>query len=112
MAKSCGYIITVEDFSDLSKIIPLICKIYPNGEADVNQFHSDGGIARMLANLLEADLIFEDIQTVIGTGLNAYTQVPCLKDDEFGKIKTLNRLALKSLLNQMIHSNQMAVLNL
>ena len=50
MAKSCGYIITVEDFSDLSKIIPLICKIYPNGEADVNQFHSDGGIARMLAN--------------------------------------------------------------
>ena len=82
MAKSCGYIITVEDFSDLSKIIPLICKIYPNGEADVNQFHSDGGIARMLANLLEADLIFEDIQTVIGTDLNAYTQVPCLKDDE------------------------------
>ena len=82
MAKSCGYIKIVEDFSDLSKIIPLICKIYPNGEADVNQFHSDGGIARMLANLLEADLIFEDIQTVIGTGLNAYTQVPCLKDDE------------------------------
>ena len=36
----------------------------------------------MLSNLLEADLIFEDIQTVIGRGLNSYTQVPCLKDDE------------------------------
>ena len=45
---------TVEDFSYQKSVI---YKIYPNGEADVNQFHSDGGIARMLANLLEADLI-------------------------------------------------------
>ena len=47
----------------------------------------------MLANLLEADLIFEDIQTVIGTGLNAYTQVPCLKDDE---LIWKNKLTMKT----------------
>ena len=82
MAKSAGFILTIEDFNDLSSVIPLLCQIYPNGSADVNEFHSEGGIARLLANLLEGDLIYKDIQTVAGFGLEHYTKTPYL--DEMG----------------------------
>jgi phosphogluconate dehydratase len=82
MAKSAGFILTIEDFNDLSSVIPLLCQIYPNGSADVNEFHSEGGIARLLANLLEGDLIYQDIQTVAGFGLEHYTKTPYL--DEMG----------------------------
>jgi phosphogluconate dehydratase len=82
MAKSAGFILTIEDFNDLSSVIPLLCQIYPNGSSDVNEFHSEGGIARLLANLLEGDLIYQDIQTVAGFGLEHYTKTPYL--DEMG----------------------------
>jgi len=80
MAKSAGFILTIEDFNDLSSVIPLLCQIYPNGSADVNEFHSEGGIARLLANLLEGDLIYHDIQTVAGFGLEHYTKTPYLDE--------------------------------
>jgi phosphogluconate dehydratase len=80
MARSAGFILTIEDFNDLSTVIPLLCKIYPNGSADVNEFHSEGGIARLLANLLEGDLIYKDIQTVAGLGLERYTKTPYLDE--------------------------------
>ena len=80
MAKSAGFILTIEDFNDLSCVIPLLCQIYPNGSADVNEFHSEGGIARLLENLLEGDLIYKDIQTVAGFGLESYTKTPYLDE--------------------------------
>jgi phosphogluconate dehydratase len=80
MAKSAGFILTIEDFNDLSCVIPLLCQIYPNGSADVNEFHSEGGIARLLTNLLEGDLIYQDIQTVAGFGLEHYTRTPYLDE--------------------------------
>ena len=76
MARSAGYILTIEDFNDLSCIIPLLCQVYPNGTADVNEFHSEGGIARLLSNLMEGDLIYKDIETVAGFGLESYTKIP------------------------------------
>lgn len=86
MARSAGYIIEIEDFNDLSQIIPLLCQIYPNGNADVNEFHAEGGIARLLTNLIAGGLIYEDIQTVAGLGLSHYTKVPFI---ESSKDKTL-----------------------
>ena len=76
MARAAGYQINPQDFNDLSSIIPLLCQIYPNGIADVNEFHAEGGISRLLMNLLEADLIFNDIETVAGFGLELYTKTP------------------------------------
>ena len=78
MARSAGYIITIEDFNDLSSMIPLLCQIYPNGNADVNEFHSEGGVARLLKNLIDGELIYEDIHTVAGLGLSHYTKVPTI----------------------------------
>ena len=76
MARAAGYQINPQDFNDLSSIIPLLCQIYPNGTADVNEFHAEGGISRLLMNLLEADLIYNDIETVAGFGLELYTKTP------------------------------------
>ena len=80
MARSAGYIISPEDFNNLSSVIPLLCQVYPNGKADVNEFHAEGGIARLLTNLLDADLIYENIQTVAGLGLQKYTKIPTIND--------------------------------
>jgi phosphogluconate dehydratase len=80
MARSAGFILTIEDFNDLSSLVPLLCQIYPNGTADVNEFHAEGGIARLLSNLLEGDLIYSDIETVAGFGLEHYTKIPYLDE--------------------------------
>ena len=80
MARCAGYIISPEDFNNLSSVIPLLCQVYPNGKADVNEFHAEGGIARLLTNLLDADLIYENIQTVAGLGLQNYTKIPTIND--------------------------------
>ena len=80
MARSAGYVIVPEDFNNLSSVIPLLCQVYPNGKADVNEFHAEGGIARLLTNLLDADLIYENIQTVAGLGLQNYTKIPTIND--------------------------------
>ena len=82
MARACGFIIDVKDFAELSKAIPLICKVYPNGKADVNEFHSAGGIGLLIKNLLQEDLLFNDVETVVGNGLEAYTKSIQLKENE------------------------------
>ena len=96
MARSAGYIITNQDFNDLSLTVPLLCQIYPNGNADVNAFHEEGGIARLLTNLLEADLIYEDIQTVAGLGLTNYTKIPSCNNNEKEKIEWKKLVSTKS----------------
>ncbi len=82
IARAAGIIIDWDDFSELSKIIPLLAKVYPNGEADVNQFHQAGGVAYIISQLLKAGLLHEDVMTVMGKGLSHYTQNPVLVDDK------------------------------
>ena len=43
MARAGGIILTLDDFADLSKAVPLLTRIYPNGTADVNHFTAAGG---------------------------------------------------------------------
>ena len=53
--------------------MPLLARIYPNGLADVNHFHAAGGMGFLIRELLDAGLLHEDVQTVWGDGLRAYT---------------------------------------
>ncbi len=78
MAKAAGVILDLEDFADLSAATPLMAKIYPNGLADVNHFHAAGGLAYLIAQLLDAGLMHEDVTTVAGDGLALYTREPKL----------------------------------
>ncbi len=78
MARAAGIIITLEDFEDISAITPLMAKIYPNGLADVNKFHAAGGISFLISQLLDAGLLHDNVNTVMGKGLNEYTKEPKL----------------------------------
>jgi len=73
MARSCGIIINWQDFDELSKLTPLLAKIYPNGSADINDFHRAGGTRFVITELIRHNLLHVDVQTVMGKGLNAYT---------------------------------------
>jgi phosphogluconate dehydratase len=81
MAGTAGIHINWDDFSDLSEVVPLLARIYPNGSADVNHFHAAGGMGFLIRELLSAGLLHADVATVMGRGLAAYTQEPWLSDD-------------------------------
>jgi phosphogluconate dehydratase len=80
IARAAGILIDWQDFDDLSKIVPLMAKVYPNGQADVNHFHAAGGIGFVIGDLLDHGLLHEDVATVFGDGLSAYRQEPVLED--------------------------------
>ncbi len=80
MARAAGIIVTLEDFADLSAVVPLMCRLYPNGSADVNHFHAAGGMAFLVGDLIGAGLVHTDVRTVAGDGLRAYAREPYLED--------------------------------
>jgi phosphogluconate dehydratase len=82
IARAAGITLTWDDLSDLSAVVPLLSRMYPNGEADVNHFHAAGGIAFLVHTLLRAGLLHDDVQTVAGRGLWHYTQEPVLRGDD------------------------------
>ncbi|WP_273721510.1 MULTISPECIES: phosphogluconate dehydratase [unclassified Bartonella] len=72
MAAACGIRLTWHDIAEISSVVPLLARIYPNGLADINHFHAAGGMGFVIRELIEAGLVHEDICTVFGTGLNSY----------------------------------------
>ena len=80
MARAAGILIDWDDFAELSGVIPLLARVYPNGKADVNHFHAAGGMGFLMQELLAAGLLHGDVKTVMGEGLAAYTQEPWLND--------------------------------
>jgi phosphogluconate dehydratase len=81
MARAAGIYLTWDDFADLSEAVPLLGRIYPNGMADVNQFHAAGGMSFLIGELLDAGLLHRDVRTVMGDGgLERYRDEPFLAD--------------------------------
>ena len=78
MAKAAGILINWDDFSELSEVVPLLARVYPNGSADVNHFHAAGGMGFLIRELLQAGLLHADVKTVMGQGLHHYAQEPFL----------------------------------
>jgi phosphogluconate dehydratase len=73
IARAAGIHLTWQDISDLSDIVPLLARVYPNGLADVNHFHAAGGLGFLIRELLKDGLLHDDVRTVFGHGLKAYT---------------------------------------
>ncbi len=73
MARAAGIHLTWQDISDLSDAVPLLARVYPNGLADVNHFHAAGGMGFLIKQLLKHGLVHDDVRTVFGQGLEAYT---------------------------------------
>ncbi|MEO3860401.1 phosphogluconate dehydratase [Acrocarpospora sp. B8E8] len=82
MAAAAGIELTWDDMADLSKVVPSVARMYPNGQADVNHFQAAGGMPVFIGTLLDAGLLWEDVLTVAGRGLRSYLSVPELKDQE------------------------------
>ncbi|WPD23688.1 MAG: phosphogluconate dehydratase [Candidatus Electrothrix scaldis] len=81
IAKAAGIQINWDDFAELSQIVPLLVRIYPNGSGDINSFQQAGGMALLIRELLEGGLVHEDVQTVVGPGLSRYLEQPVLEKD-------------------------------
>ncbi|MNR94078.1 Phosphogluconate dehydratase [compost metagenome] len=100
IARAAGILIDWDDFDELSAVVPLLAKIYPNGKADVNHFQAAGGVAFLIRNLLEAGLLHNDVTTVAGKGLHHYTKEPKLIDGKLtwvdGVVQSLDDKVLRS----------------
>jgi phosphogluconate dehydratase len=80
VARAAGLIVTWDDFDALSKAVPLLARVYPNGAADVNAFEAAGGIGFLVRECLAHGLMHEDVLTVAGPGLSRYAVTPTLVD--------------------------------
>lgn len=83
VARAAGILIDWQDFDELSSVIPLLARVYPNGTADVNEFEDAGGPVFIIRELLNAGLMHADVKTVLGqTGLHAHTREPVLQEEK------------------------------
>ncbi|RYD61438.1 MAG: phosphogluconate dehydratase, partial [Sphingomonadales bacterium] len=78
IARSAGILIDWEDFDRLSRSVPLLARVYPNGSADVNGFEDAGGPTFVIRELLKAGILHGDTLTAFGDGLDAYGKKPVL----------------------------------
>jgi phosphogluconate dehydratase len=81
IARAAGVQIDWDDMDELSRAVPLITSIYPNGSGDVNGFAAAGGMPYVIRELVESGLAHGDIRTVYGTSLLQGAQQPLLDGD-------------------------------
>ena len=82
IARAAGILIDWNDYADLSAVVPSMTRIYPNGQEDINAFHEAGGTPFLIRELLDGGYLHDDVQTVMGAGLEAYTRMPSLENEE------------------------------
>ncbi len=80
IARAAGIIINWTDLDELSRATPLLTRVYPNGGADVNNFHAAGGLGLVIRELLSAGLLHRDIRCVHGGDLSDQAKEPYLDD--------------------------------
>lgn len=82
IARAAGIIVNWQDMSELSDVVPLLCRIYPNGQADVNHFQAAGGMSLLIRNLLDAGFVHNNVTTILGDGLDKFIQEPFLQGEK------------------------------
>ncbi|TCK07497.1 phosphogluconate dehydratase [Marinobacterium mangrovicola] len=101
IARAAGIIVNWDDFADLSEVVPLLTRIYPNGSADINHFHAAGGMSLLFRELLSAGLLNEDVTTVMGKGFTEYTREPYLDEGQLkwreGPAESLDKAVVASI---------------
>ncbi|MGN6092250.1 MAG: phosphogluconate dehydratase [Luteibacter jiangsuensis] len=80
IARAAGVELRWDDFDALSAVVPLLARVYPNGYADVNHFHEAGGMGFLIDQLLDAGLLHDDVNTIMGPGLHHYRKAPALEE--------------------------------
>jgi phosphogluconate dehydratase len=98
IARAAGISIDWDDFAELSGVAPLLARVYPNGSADVNQFHAAGGMGFLVRELIGAGLVHDDVLTVMGPGLRHYAREPWLDGGRLSWRDAPSRSAAESIL--------------
>jgi len=115
IARAAGVIIDWNDYAELSSVVPSMTRIYPNGEADINAFHDAGGTPFLIRELLSHGYLHNDVQTVMGFGLERYTQGPALNNGELtwqpAPAKSLDPSVLSSAAKPFAEGGGLKVLN-
>ena len=91
IAAAAGIKINWQDLSDISEHVPLLTRVYPNGKADINEFHNAGGMTILMNELLKSDLLHNDVQTIMGEGLEKYTFFPDIDNNNLRYTQTATR---------------------
>ena len=81
IARAAGIILNWDDISELSAVVPLLARVYPNGQADVNHFHAAGGTSCLFRQLLDGGFMHADAKTSWGDSFADFTQEPRLDAD-------------------------------
>ncbi|HKY82860.1 MAG TPA: phosphogluconate dehydratase [Sphingobium sp.] len=81
IARAAGITVDWTDFAEISDVVPLLARVYPNGSGDVNQFHVAGGMSVVIRELLDNGLLHRDIVTVARDGLTDYGKEPVIEDE-------------------------------
>lgn len=81
IARAAGLVIDWNDLDEIARATPLLMRVYPNGQADVNHFHAAGGMGFVIRELIDAGLLHPDIRTVHGGDLRDQSLEPVLEDD-------------------------------
>ena len=81
MAAAAGLTLDLRDFEQVAEVTPLLARVYPNGQADVNQFHAAGGTIFVIRELLDAGLLHADAATAFAGTLDSYRREPILSKD-------------------------------
>ena len=114
MAEAGGFKITIEDIDEIASITPIITNIYPNGTADVNEFHNSGGVAAFIGSLLDGGYLFEDVQTILGKGLEIYRNKLEIEDDNIiwkNRSKILDQSIIRDVNNPFRNSGGLKLLD-
>ena len=114
MAEAGGFKITIEDIDEIASITPIITNIYPNGTADVNEFHNSGGVAAFIGSLLDGGYLFEEVQTILGKGLEVYRNKLEIKGENIvwkNKSKILDQSIIRDVNNPFRNSGGLKLLD-
>ncbi len=98
VARAAGIQINWDDFAQLSDVVPLLTRVYPNGSADVNDFQAAGGPGLVIEELLGGGFMHADVRTV-AANLQPFCEVPSLDG---------GKLAWSRVPNNAVHSSEFA----
>lgn len=81
VARAAGLQVTWDDIDAIAQAVPLLARVYPNGDADVNRYAAAGGNAFVFGELMRAGLLHADLPTIVPGGMRAYADEPRLDGD-------------------------------
>jgi dihydroxy-acid dehydratase len=92
--------LSLEDFDRLSRMVPKLCNLSPNGPFHMEDLWKSGGIQAIIKELSNADLIHLDAQTVTGKTV----------EENIKDIEVSNNHVIKSVKDPYHHEGGIAVL--